>query len=43
MFVCLAIYTNPSHFTRDLLNGSIQNMETRAVVDIMDMAAHNIQ
>ena len=39
MFVCLAIYNIPSHFTRDLLNRSIQNIETRAVVDIMDMVA----
>ena len=37
MFVCYAIYINPSHFTRVLLNRSIQNIvktETRAVVDM---------
>ena len=43
MFVCYAIYNNPSHFTRVLLNQSIQNIvetETRAIVD---MAAHHRQ
>ena len=37
MFVCYAIYNNPSHFTRVLLNQSIQNIvktETRAIVDM---------
>ena len=37
MFVCYAIYNNPSHFTRVLLNRSIQNIvetETRAIVDM---------
>ena len=37
MFVCYAIYNNPSHFTRVLLNRSIQNIvetETHAIVDM---------
>ena len=37
MFVCYAIYNNPLHFTRVLLNRSIQNIvktETRAIVDM---------
>ena len=41
MFVCYAIYNNLSHFTRVLLNRSIQNIvktETRAIA-IVDMAA----
>ena len=49
MFVCYAIYNNPLHFTRVLLNRSIQNIvetETRAIVDMAAgrrRAAHHRQ
>ena len=39
MFVCYAIYNNPSHFTRVLLNRSIQNIDETETHAIVDMAA----
>ena len=46
MFVCYAIYNNPSHFTRVLLNRNIQNIvetETLAIVDMPAGTAHHRQ
>ena len=39
MFVCYAIYNNPSHFTRVLLNRSTQNIVESETCAIVDMAA----
>ena len=42
MFVCLAIYNDPSHFTRVLLNRSIQNIETRACDDACNVTVLSV-